>query len=977
MNINHDDPKWTAYVLGELDESERAAMDALLESSEEARAFVEELRSAASALTLELKDEMKTGMLPPNPVALTPEQRAALTTAAEKSESAETGQLRQFRVTSRVAIWAGGLAVAALILFAVAMPSRWHAKNPELASRSIDEKQADRSAVAEKNEKEPVIPAVGPTVAAAALQAAAKMPAGKNSSEVQKETLQQAAQKKEETAVAAPTVAPIVAPPAVPPVIAEQIRSLPLGGGNTVSVTANGPANSGSISGIVQDMTKALIPGVLVTATNIATGAVDTRLTNNSGVYSFPNVPPGNYRLTAELAGFKKSQTDIPLVSSAQTQVNMTLQIGTGGSAVTVQEASNAVHQTSSSVGTTLSDENIHNLPLVSSNVLDLLTVLPGYRQNANGTAFDTVGGLGLDTVNATINGMTTNNARQQSGQGQGIQLQQLGQGQGQAAGAPGGRGGGGAAGGGRGGGAPAAGGARGAAPAAAAGPPPAPPAPPYPGASRPLLPDNPTVIRAFDTPTPYRNDAYATIIDNPFRRVSDEPLSTFSSDVDTASYSNIRRFMNQGQLPPRNAVRIEEMLNYFPYDYAPPSGKDPIGAQMEIASAPWNPAHRLVRIGIKARDIDARRRPASNLVFLLDVSGSMGPAERLPLIKRGLKMMVEELTDNDRVSIVVYAGSSGVALQPTSGSRKDVINRVIDSLEAGGSTNGSGGIQLAYQLATANFIKGGVNRVILATDGDFNVGVVNQNDLVRLIQDRARTGVFLSVLGVGTDNLQDSTMEKLADSGNGHYAYIDSLNEAHKVLVEEMSGTLVTVAKDVKLQVEFNPAFVEAYRLIGYEDRVLANADFNNDRKDAGDMGAGHTVTALYEIVPRGGTFDGPSVDQLKYQSPAAAPVPRNGSNETLTLKIRYKDPDGTESKLMSLPLVDREAQFSKASADFRFAASVAEFGMILRSSPYRGNASVSAVLENAQESKGPDRGGYRQEFIGLVQRARSRGLN
>jgi Ca-activated chloride channel family protein len=456
---------------------------------------------------------------------------------------------------------------------------------------------------------------------------------------------------------------------------------------------------------------------------------------------------------------------------------------------------------------------------------------------------------------------------------------------------------------------------------------------------------------------------------------VRDQQFSTFSSDVDTASYSNIRRFLNQNQLPPGNAVRIEEMINYFSYDYPQPTGRDPIGAQMEVASAPWNPSHRLVRIGIKARDIDSKRRPPSNLVFLIDVSGSMQPPERLPLIKSGLQMMVNNLTESDHVSIVVYAGASGVVLPSTSGDHKEDIKRALDRLEAGGSTNGGAGIQLAYELAVKSFIPGGVNRVILATDGDFNVGVTNQNELTRLIQERAKTGVFLSVLGVGTDNLRDSTMERLADMGNGNYAYLDSLNEANRVLVQQMSSTLVTVAKDVKLQVEFNPNFVEAYRLIGYENRLLAAADFNNDRKDAGDMGAGHSVTALYEIVPRGGSVPGPGVDPLKYQTPVQTPAPvvRNNSNETLTVKIRYKDPDGTESKLLSFPLVDREAQFSKASTDFRFAASVAEFGMILRDSPYRGNATLADALDMAQGSKGPDRTGYRQEFIQLVQKARS----
>ena len=474
-------------------------------------------------------------------------------------------------------------------------------------------------------------------------------------------------------------------------------------------------------------------------------------------------------------------------------------------------------------------------------------------------------------------------------------------------------------------------------------------------------------------------NESYARTDENPFVRASQEPLATFSIDVDTASFSNVRRFLNQNQMPPRDAVRIEELINYFTYDYPNPSGGRPIGASMVVTTAPWNTRHRLVRFGVKARDIDRGRRPASNLVFLIDVSGSMNTPQKLPLLKSGLKLLVDQLGENDTVSIVVYASATGLVLPPTRGDRKDVIVRALDDLQAGGSTNGGAGIQLAYSQATANFIRGGVNRVILMTDGDFNVGITSQSDLTRLIEDRAKSGVFLSVLGFGMGNLKDSTMERLADIGNGHYAYIDTLSEARKVLVEEMSGTLVTVAKDVKIQVDFNPAKVEAYRLIGYENRILRTEDFNNDLKDAGDMGAGHTVTALFEIVPRGGTVPGPSIDPSVFQpapsaGPGAPPAPSTGnanSNDLLVLRLRYKLPDAAESTRMDLPLADRDVAFARAPADVRFAAAVAAFGMILKDSPYKGDATLAWVLDTASGSAGQDRGGYRDEFVSLVRKA------
>jgi Ca-activated chloride channel family protein len=487
------------------------------------------------------------------------------------------------------------------------------------------------------------------------------------------------------------------------------------------------------------------------------------------------------------------------------------------------------------------------------------------------------------------------------------------------------------------------------------------------PGGASGGVSDSLTRIRPSTT-----NESYARTDENAFVRASQEPLATFSIDVDTASFSNIRRFLNQNQMPPRDAVRIEELINYFTYDYPNPSAGRPIGASMAVTGAPWNSRNRLVRIGVKAREIDRGRRPASNLVFLIDVSGSMNTPQKLPLLKSGLKLLVDQLGENDTVSIVVYASATGLVLPPTRGDRKDVISRALDDLQAGGSTNGGAGIQLAYAQAMANFIRGGVNRVILMTDGDFNVGITSQGDLTRLIEDRAKSGVFLSVLGFGMGNLKDSTMERLADMGNGHYAYIDTLSEARKVLVEEMSGTLVTVAKDVKIQVDFNPAKVEAYRLIGYENRLLRAEDFNNDLKDAGDMGAGHTVTALFEIVPRGGSVPGPSIDPSVFQPAprSATPAPPN-SNDLLVLRVRYKLPDAADSTRMDVPLADREVAFQRAEPDVRFAAAVAAFGMILKDSPYKGNATLEWVLDTASGSAGPDRGGYRDEFVSLVRKA------
>jgi Ca-activated chloride channel homolog len=480
-----------------------------------------------------------------------------------------------------------------------------------------------------------------------------------------------------------------------------------------------------------------------------------------------------------------------------------------------------------------------------------------------------------------------------------------------------------------------------------------------------------------FDTAT------YDHISENPFLPAATNPLSTFSIDVDTASYSNIRRFINSGSLPPKDAVRVEEMINYFSYDYREPEGDKPFSIDLDATACPWDASHRLLRIGLKGREVSTENRPASNLVFLLDVSGSMTPAERLPLVKQAMRLLVEKLTEKDRVAIVIYAGGSGLALPSTTGDRKETILRALEDLKAGGSTNGAEGIELAYKVAANHFIKGGVNRVILATDGDFNIGITNQGDLIRLIEEKAKSGVFLSVLGVGTDNLKDSTMQKLADKGNGNYAYLDSLEEARKVLVQQANGTLVTIAKDVKIQVEFNPGRVASYRLIGYEKRMLRKEDFNNDKVDAGEIGAGHTVTALYEVVPAGSGATDPSssippVDPLKYQAANPGAVAQTQtdpsvSQEMVTVKLRSKKPDGETSELIERSFADNGSKFENAAPDLKFAAAVAEFGMILRDSQYKGRGTIGAVIEWAQEGKGRDAAGYRAGFIELARKTQT----
>lgn len=463
--------------------------------------------------------------------------------------------------------------------------------------------------------------------------------------------------------------------------------------------------------------------------------------------------------------------------------------------------------------------------------------------------------------------------------------------------------------------------------------------------------------------------ESYSAIKENGFLKANKNPLSTLSIDVDAASYSNMRRFINNGSLPPKDAVRIEEMINYFDYDYADPTGNDPVNIVTELAPAPWNSKHLLLHIGLKAKKIATPHLPASNLVFLIDVSGSMNDENKLPLLVSSLKLLTDQLREQDKVAIVVYAGSSGLVLPSTSGANKTTIKDALSRLSAGGSTAGGAGLALAYRVATENFIKEGNNRIILATDGDFNVGASSDAAMERLIEEKRKSGVFLTVLGYGMGNYKDSKMETLADKGNGNYAYIDNIMEAKKVLVNEFGGTLFTVAKDVKLQLEFNPSKVQAYRLIGYENRLLNDEDFNDDQKDAGDMGSGHTVTALYEIIPVGEKSEFiANVDELKYQKTKAL---ASHNDEMLTIKLRYKEPSANKSKRLQ-KIVRYEAMSTNTSDNFRFSAAVAEFGMLLRQSEFKQTSCFEQVIDLANGAKGKDKEGYRTAFLKLVQSAK-----
>ncbi len=468
-----------------------------------------------------------------------------------------------------------------------------------------------------------------------------------------------------------------------------------------------------------------------------------------------------------------------------------------------------------------------------------------------------------------------------------------------------------------------------------------------------------------------YNTEEYSNIVENGFHKVADDPLSTFSIDVDAASYSNVRRYLNNNQLPPAGAVRTEEMINYFKYQYPQPTGKDPFSINTEISNCPWNKENKLVLIGLQGKNIPAENLPPSNLVFLIDVSGSMMDENKLPLVKASMKMLTDQLRESDRISIVVYAGNAGLVLPSTSGSDKIKIKTAIDALEAGGSTAGGAGILLAYKTGQENFMKDGNNRIILCTDGDFNVGASSDDDMVRLVEKEGNKGIYLTVLGYGMGNYKDSKMQQLADKGNGNHAYIDGINEAKKVLINEFGGTLFTIAKDVKLQIEFSPEKVAGYRLIGYENRLLNKEDFNDDKKDAGELGSGHTVTALYEIIPAGVQSEFlKNVDPLKYQK-LGKKIPSSFTDEMLTVKFRYKVPGKDNSELIVHPVIDKMVDINNASDNFRFATSGADFAMLLRNSEYKGSSTYDQVIRLANASLGKDAEGYRKEFVSLVKKA------
>ena len=846
MKIDTNDPKWTAYALGEItDENERAEIESILEQSSEARRLVEEIRRTAGLLREEFQTEPS--------INLTREQRSRI-------EAKATVRRNWFGLRPA---WV--MAGAAVVLFLVSF----------VIIRQVEEditpRQKQQISVTPLKQK---IESTQDTESPSAL----KVPSTSTT------TVKTMEKMKPESTTPDVTVYPA--------------DTLP-----TESIT-----QYASLGGIVTDSSGSVLPGATVEVIDDSNRTKEKTTTNHDGRYVFPRLSLGPHTVIADQKNFqKKTVTNLTLYAEQKARLNFSLPPRGAATKIEVTTSAEQLLLENAPVGKVIDKEQVTELPLVGRNKLDLVKAMSGVVgddtfSNTKATSF---AGVGANMVNLQQDGVTVNDVR-------------------------------------------------------------------YPQ----MMP--PHWRRKGERPWPplrkqdgeFNTESYDHISDNPFLDVVQNPLSTFSIDVDTASYSNVRRYLDNGTLPPKDAVRIEELVNYFDYDYKGPKDNKPFAVNFELTEAPWNPEHRLLRIGIKGREIKPDKRPNSNLVFLLDVSGSMDTENKLPLVKKSLNLLLDQLTESDRVAIVVYAGASGVVLPSTSGDHKEKIRYAIDRMHAGGSTNGASGIILAYQTAKENFFRGGVNRVILATDGDFNVGITNQGDLTRLIEEKAKSGIFLSALGFGMGNYKDSTLETLANKGRGNYAYIDNINEAKKVFVEQINSTLVTIAKDVKIQVEFNPGRVNAYRLIGYENRLMAKEDFNDDTKMAGVIGAGHAVTALYELVPAGVKAPKPDVDPLKYQKPVQ-PSSSAGSDEVVTVKIRSKEPEKETSVLSEFVVKESKNKFRDASRDFKFAAAVAAFGMSLRDSPYKGSANMEQALEWAKEGKGTDKHGYRQEFIRLIHRA------
>jgi len=911
MSNEFEEYKFTAYLLGELDEDERREVEEILATSPSARRQLDEIRETAGLLQEGMQAELLS-----EPEERLDEGRRARIDRAIASPAAKRAALPwSLLLTS----WRPVLAAAASLVVLASL-SYW-VINEGIGTEKEAVKTVEQTA--SEQDRPNVVPPAREALdysdkAGASKQTGVKRDSGalaevaapkkekaaeehaklreqpsrpaQRMDEAKGQALNKTRQELEARVPAEAhelsAVAPV--PPGVPLPAAAPTERLSMSLQDR-AVTSLPPA---SVTGEVKDVTGGVIPGAVVKLKSPTGDVRQQTATNDNGAFTLSGVPTGQYFVQAEMPGFKTAILGpIQLAGGENRRAEMSLSVGDVAETVTVTAAAPTMTTSSASVAST----GVRGRNEARRQIAREPASAPREQDTARKNA-----AAGPVVVGPVGGGIVDGAGRDQ----------------------------------------------------------------------RDKL-DRSRLSKDAE----FNTESYAQIVENPFVAVSQDPLSTFSIDVDTASYSNLRRFLNSNLRPPADAVRIEEMLNYFQYEYAPPAGRDPIAVHAEVAQAFWKPEHRLVRIGLKAREIPAASRPAVNLVFLVDISGSMAPPQKLPLLREALRLLAERLEEKDSVALVTYAGNSQLVLPPTSGADKATILRALDSLISGGSTNGGGGIKMAYEQALHSFDKKGINRVVLATDGDFNVGMTNQGDLVRYVEEQAKKGVFLTVLGFGIGNYKDSMLETLADKGDGNYAYIDDLNEARRVLVEQMGGTLLPVAKDVKLQVEFNPAEVAAYRLLGYENRVLAHQDFADDTKDAGEIGAGHAVTALYEVVPVGVPVSLPDVEPLKYQTPGRKSASA-ANREMLTLKIRYKDPAGGASKRMEVPVADDRRVFDQASDDFRFAAAVASFGMMLRDSRHMGATSLEGILEIVRGSKGPDRNGLREEFVRLVEKARESGI-